>query len=553
MEDKEFCLLDEPWIQVSMADLKQKTVSLVEVMTHAQDYIGLSGETPTQDAAIFRLLLAIALTVFYRYDEDDQEQELSEENDSEAQDVLERWKAYWDRGSFPEMAMKTYLETYRERFYLFHPQTPFYQVNGLWEKGYGTECPAKCLMGNLKESGNPATRHHFSMAEGKELEELSYGEAARWLIHLNAYGVNVKAPGNDVPGTKEPVGVGRLGQLGMVVLKEKDLFRSLMLNLCPLKGASELWGTPSPAWEREICIERGKKLEWDNPNLPCLYTMQSRRVSLKRDKGVIVGFRVMGGEYCPIEDKDAPEPMTLWKKKEVKGSPTTYLPKLHDSSVYTWEEFPALFNSVGGEGHKPGIMAWLEYLYNHKILLPKKLIQFQMVGMVYGDKMKYTYGDCISNSLDVSEGMLTDFAKQNGWIDRITEEVHSCQKVAEKAFVPFASKIDKLFKKGAKNSNLKDVLIRNYYFLIDNAFRSWLTEINPMQEVPDERIPEWRETSYRCAKQTVEEYFSAHDLKMYAYKEDGKEILTVPKALNQFFVNLRKIYPKTEWQGKERT
>ncbi len=548
MEDKEFCLLDEPWIRVSTADLEQKTVSLIEVMTHAQDYIDLAGETPTQDAAIFRLLLAIALTVFYHYDEGNQKKELSEKSGCDAGDVLDRWKAYWDRGSFPEEAIKTYLETYRERFYLFHPQTPFYQVNGMYEKKYGTECPTKCLVGNLKESRNTDTRHHFSMTEGKELEKLSYGEAARWLIHLNAYGVNVKAPGNDVPGTKEPVGVGRLGQLGMIILKEKTLFRSLMLNLCPLRESLDLWAVPTPAWEREVCVERGKKLKSDN--LPCLYTIQSRRITLKRDNGFVTEFRVMGGEYYPIEN-DFCEPMTLWKKKESKGSPIMYIPRLHDSAGYAWEEFPALLYKAENAGHIPGIVVWLEWLYNQKVLPQKKLLRFQMVGMVYGDKMKYTYGDCISNSLDVSESMLTDFAKE--WVGRITEEVYSCQKVAEKALIPFASIIEKLFKKGAKKNNLKDMLIRNYYFLIDKAFRSWMVEIDPMQEEKEEKLAEWRKTSYRCAKQTVEEYLSAYNLKLYAYKEDGKEILTVPKALNQFFADLRRIYPQTESGGKERT
>lgn len=541
MEDKDFCLLDQPWIMVNTADLNPKPVSLIEVMTHAQDYISLSGETPTQDAAIFRLLLAMALTVFYRYDEDNQEKELSEKNDSEAVDVLERWKAYWDRGCFPEEAIKTYLEAYRERFYLFHPQTPFYQVNGMYEKKYGTECPAKCLMGNLKESRNPATRHHFSMAEGKELEKLSYGEAARWLIHLNAYGANVVSKDN-VPGTKEPVGVGRQGQLGMVMLKGETLFRSLMLNLCPLRDSMDLWGLPNPTWEKEVCMEQGKRIAPPD-NLPELYTIQSRRILLKREVREVTGVQIMGGEFYSVEN-DFNEPMTLWMKITKKGMPIVWHPKCHDSLIYAWKEFPALLNRGENEEHIPGIIQWMNLLYRNKILVPRELIRFQMVGMKYNGAIKRLWDDCISNSLDVSESMLTDFAKE--WIDRITEEVYSCQKVAERALIPFASKIEKLFKKGSKQSNLKDMLIRNYFFSIDHVFRSWLVEIDPMKEEKEEKLAEWRETSYRCAKQTVEEYLSAHNLKLYAYKEDGKEILTVPKALNQFFSDLRKVYPKTE-------
>lgn len=551
MEDKDFCLLEYPWIWVNTSDMEPKEVSLIEVMTHAQDYISLAGETPTQDAAIFRFLLAIALTVFYRYDEDNQEKELSEKGGCDAGDVLERWKAYWDRGSFPEGAIKTYLETYRERFYLFHPQTPFYQVNGMYEKKYGTECPAKCLMGNLKESGNPATRHHFSMAEGKELEKLSYGEAARWLIHLNAYGANVVSQDN-VPGTKEKVGVGRQGQLGMVMLKGETLFRTLMLNLCPLKGSMDLWGSPNPAWEKQVCIEQGMEIAPPD-NLPELYTIQSRRISLKREERKVTGAQVMGGEFYPAEN-DFNEPMTLWKKETKKGMPTVWRPKCHDSLIYAWKEFPALLNRGENEEHIPGIIQWMNLLFRNKILVPRELIRFQMVGMKYNGTIKRLWDDCVSNSLDVSEDMLTDFAKE--WIDRITEEVNNCKKVGDTAIKPFAAKLNKIYyasEEEVKKSNLKDVLVRNYYFSIDNAFRTWLASIDPMQEEKEEKLAEWRETSYRCAEQTVEEYLSAHKPKLYAYRENKKEILTVPKAINQFHTDLRKIYPQTEIQGKEWT
>ena len=143
MKEKEFNLLEEPWIKVSTVSLERKEVSLAEAMLHAQEYADLSGEMPTQDAAVLRVLLAIAQTVFYRYDENGEEDELSGENDADEDAVMERWRDYWDRGSFPETAVREYLGDYSERFWLFHPETPFYQVKDLQ---YGTDYGAECLV-----------------------------------------------------------------------------------------------------------------------------------------------------------------------------------------------------------------------------------------------------------------------------------------------------------------------------------------------------------------------------------------------------------------------
>ena len=52
--DKEFCLLDEPWIKVLDLQNNCLEVSLKEVFRNAHLYRQLAGETSTQDAAILR-------------------------------------------------------------------------------------------------------------------------------------------------------------------------------------------------------------------------------------------------------------------------------------------------------------------------------------------------------------------------------------------------------------------------------------------------------------------------------------------------------------------
>lgn len=69
MQEIEFNLLMEPWVRVRLPDNTVQEVSLTDALVHAQEYMDLAGEMPTQDAAMLRLLLAVLFTVFSRVNE----------------------------------------------------------------------------------------------------------------------------------------------------------------------------------------------------------------------------------------------------------------------------------------------------------------------------------------------------------------------------------------------------------------------------------------------------------------------------------------------------
>ena len=564
MQEKEFNLLDEPWIKVIMPSLEQREVSLTDAIVHAHEYKNLSGEMPTQDAALLRVLLAAAVTVFYRYDshgkreeliaEDDMEDEIEE--DGEENTVLRRWQGYWKQGKFPERAVREYLENWHERFWLFHPEVPFWQVKDLQ---YGTEYPVKCLFGNVKESKNRGTRHHFSMTEGKELDYLNnYGEVARWLVHLNAYAVNLKTDEN-APGMGLPVSVGRLGQLGFVMVNGENLFQILMLNLCAQNIDKDIWAEPKPVWEQAVRMEQGCKRNMFD-NLPELYTIQSRRILLKRNEdGNVVKFHAMGGDFCPLED-DFNEPMTLWEleKGSEKAQLPCFSPRKHNPAVHAWREFPALLgfndmNSSGNEGikeHIPGVAQWIHTLYSKKLLPSNFMITFRMIGMVYGDQKSYTYGDCVNDALTMSADLLADLNR--AWRSHISNQVEKCQAVATEALNHAAYKFCKLFYgNGSAKSGIKDALIRQYYFSIDGPFREWLMGIEPMSDSADQKQAEWEKQSYYYARKVVEDYISALGADIYIHREEAlkngkKRLLTIPQIMNEYLRELRKIYIKIE-------
>ena len=128
-------------------------------------------------------------------------------------------------------------------FWLFHPECPFYQVLDLDK---ATDYTAAKLDGELSESSNKTRL--FQQRAGASKNSLLYSEAARWLIHVNAFDDTSSKP--KTKGLPSP-GAGWLGKLGLISAMGDNLFETLTLNLIFLKdGGNELWGE-RPIWEKE--------------------------------------------------------------------------------------------------------------------------------------------------------------------------------------------------------------------------------------------------------------------------------------------------------------
>ena len=262
MEDREFSLLEEPWILVIGTDNHVKKVSLTQALLQAHQIRDLAGESKTQDISMLRLLLAIVFTVFFKADEQGAEAPVTG-----IQEAVRRWGALWDRGVFPQDPIEAYLAQWKDRFWLFHPERPFYQVPGL----QGTENPARKLNGILVESSNKIQL--FSLWNGVRKNQLTYDEAARWLVFVQGFG--------DAAAKKPSPKLGWLGSIGLIAAKGKTLFETLMLNLVLWRDAAEPWEDGIPAWEAELPKE--KKREIPPPYNPSeLFTIQGRQILLQR-------------------------------------------------------------------------------------------------------------------------------------------------------------------------------------------------------------------------------------------------------------------------------
>lgn len=531
--ERKFNLLDEPWIKVMDLNLREEEVSLKTLFENAHLYTALSGETSTQNAALLRFLLAILMTVFYRYNPDGEEDPITED-DWDADQVLERWEMIWENGQFSVDTINKYLEKWRDRFWLFDPERPFYQVPN---QDYGTSYPtSKTLFGDVKASNNKKTMQHFSLRLEKELSVMPFNEAARWLIHYNAYCVNVKWDKKyGDQKNKIPSEIGRLGNLGLIYIEGQNLFETLMLNLTPLKDGYEIWGVPKPVWERDQVDRRQGIVDAMPDNLPELYTIPSRRVELLSQSNKVTGYRALLGEHYERQNCFS-EQMTIWRKYEKKGENPYYLPKLHDVKIQAWREFPALFD-IRDVDHRPGLILWIERLIKEKMIEPSYRLQIRTVGMQY-DSMKYLFVDSVSDQIALSYQILNQ--KGGIWIKRITDEIDRCQKTAD-CLKKLGKEVSN-FLYGKTKQKMGEDLTTFYYYEINAPFKAWLYAIDPDNDDEEKTIKSWQEQSYSSAKGIAEKWIKNFASELFILKGEGKKKNSIPMIMNRFTGKLKKIY-----------
>ena len=92
----------------------------------------------------------------------------------QSDDALERWSALWQLGHFPAEPVRDYLEQWKDRFWLFHPTHPFWQVP---QAKIGTEYGAAKLNGEMSESSNKLRLFPLYAGAEQGAAELSAGGA----------------------------------------------------------------------------------------------------------------------------------------------------------------------------------------------------------------------------------------------------------------------------------------------------------------------------------------------------------------------------------------
>lgn len=594
MKDIEFNLIDKPWIKVIRDNLSVETLSLKDVLLHAQDYTDLAGETPAQNFAVLRMLLALVYTIFTRVDIDGTPDVLTEIEDADdAYDAaLDRWQSLWELKHFPEKPIIDYLNQHHEEFWLFHPTNPFYQIslkqfqlhNGTFDI-YSTPK----LIGDVLESKNKDKMRPFSLRSGKDKDQIPYDEAARWLINLIAFDdtsakrkssfSNITDKGkttfieaadslkkysvksNKKSKDKSKIGTGWAGKLGMIYCAWDNLFETLMLNLTFLKDGAEVWSqSPAPSWERTDTNVQVKHYLSCPDDPAALLSLQSRRVFLERKDDMVTGYLILPGDFFD-ETNAFSEQMTIWTHAagSSKDNPK-WKPKCQTVNRQMWRDFNYYFSSQANVGketfHVPGIVQWLHVL-EENCINPSKKICLRSVAIEYS-KQKSSINDLSSDTLFFYIDLLDSSKK--GLIKEIETEIKKCDDTAKAVNwlykdIAIASGSDPDNEKEAQNGK------RRFYQAIDQPLRAWLLHFNADVSPENSQMlfEQWEREAYQIAMSIAKQLevgagpaaFRGHTI--YDKKTEKNYHYSVPKADLKFRRAINKIYPRKDVDHEQTT
>ncbi|MER7002765.1 type I-E CRISPR-associated protein Cse1/CasA [Dactylosporangium sp. NPDC000555] len=512
LEIPDFSLVDEAWIPVLDATGQRRDVSLLELFEQAGELRMIACELPTQTFAILRL----ALAVLHR---------ASGGPPGEA-----AWRALWRDRRLPLPDIADYLGTFRDRFDLLHPKQPFYQIADLRaDKGntYGLER----LIADVP-NGMP----FLTARAGHGMDSISLAEAARWLVHCQAFdpsGIKTGAVGDPrVKGGKGyPQGVASVGALGGVYLEGGNLRETLLLNLIPVApGWQRADERDLPAWEREPQTAVEEPNATRGPyGLLSLYTWQSRRIRLFGDRGGITGAMIAYGDQLDWQDRHLLEPMSVWgrsgpKEKEQKRTPV-YLPRPHDHTRALWRGLQTLLppppsGNEPAQRLSPLVLQWLARLTVTQAVGQDFQVRPRAISVTYGTQQAVVdevFGDALTMNVLV---LVEKSPLRTAAVDAAAD--------AEAAVGGLGRLATNLVRAaGGDPGGAAERATERGYAELDREFRDWLADLVPDSDPAAERAA-WQRTVWRAVRQLGEELVEAAGPKAWVGRliddKNGKQV-----------------------------
>ena len=484
-----FNLVDEPWIPVLDRRGTERVLSLQDVFEQAEDLAELVGDLPTQAFAHLRVLLAVLHRAV------------------EGPASVEEWTALRDDVPGTLDAGVGYLRTWHDRFWLRHPVHPFMQVADL-----GT---AKSeVFGLSRVICDGPGGELLTTRSGARREASDWADAARWLIHAQAYdvsGIHSGAVGDPrVEGGKGyGIGTGWAGQLGGVHLVGGTLAETLLLNLVAgptvgLRGGSG----DLPVWEREPLVAApegwspvdGPDQAYRIPTGPVdAYTWPARRIRLFGDGSACTGVVNAQGDRAQLHNGQLVEPMTAWTYSEFYskvGGQDTYRPLTHDPSRSLWRGLASLLPSapsvsVRADGpprrRPPGVIRWFAHLQVEGAV-DEGFVEVRTVGMAYGVQDS-KFSDLVADRITLPSALLG--AGGAALVERALEAVADADATV-RIVGDFAQDVAAASGAGPE-AGARDRAHERTYSLLDGAFRAWIRLLDTTSDL-DQLRDAWQVT-----------------------------------------------------------
>lgn len=313
-------LIDEAWIPVRGQDGQSRTVGLAELFRHAHIIRDLDEPSPANRVALYRLLLAIL------------HRASSARFGSWARQERRRWR----REGLPTDAVLDYLEHWRERFWLVHPEHPFMQVAALAHHP-DTKDKKKSVL-HLALLGNDGF-----LFDHRKTATLPWPDALRDMLGLFSF-----TPGGLIKILKTSDNAGPLANSAAFLALGANLGETLLLNL----GSALPNRDDMPAWEKappSIQDLAAPATLASGPN--DRYTRPSRGVLLDVDEGGLVREIWFAPGLALQDNPHAPDPMVA---QRMSKDGKTILRIRFDGGRALWRDLPSL--TAGAKEMAPAVL-----------------------------------------------------------------------------------------------------------------------------------------------------------------------------------------------------
>ena len=351
-----FNLIDEKWIPCT-SDGSFEEVSLRRLFAYAHEIREISCETPIQSAAILPLALAILHRKF------------GPANTRE-------WGRLWQAKKFDMQTLDSYFAEWHDRFDLFHPKRPFYQVADDRVKPSPVH---RHLTQSLKDYNIL-----FSHMTEENVQPLPPAEAARALLQAQVFRL-----GGGKTGAKTPYAVDSFLSRNIAFFAQGDnMFQTLMLNLIrypdPSGGFMPHTAQDKPFWERDDSTEGrliGKEMyEYPSAGYLDYLTWQTNHVRLIPME-TNAGVRVLKATLAPVAKfaQSVYSPQNRYSKKVHKGV-ESFHPLQFQPDKALWRNYHTLLPH-DDDDKLPAVIRWCSRLSRHRYLDKNPVIQLMATGM----------------------------------------------------------------------------------------------------------------------------------------------------------------------------
>lgn len=534
-----FNLLRDPWISCLMQDGHIQELSMQGAFEQGDQIRRLAGELPTQDYAVLRLLLAVAYRCL-----------------PEVPDPVACWRQLDENRDELRVLVLDYLEKWEHRLRLFDGDAPFMQVAGLHTASGKTDGVARLI------ADVPGGHQYFSTRAGNGLASLDFGEAARWLVHVQAFdpsGIKSGAVGDPrVKGGKGyPIGTGWAGNTGGICFEGQSLTETLLLNLDLRYVAQENSGDDLPVWERSpLGADTEDRGGLSSPTGPVdVLTWPSRRVRLFPQDGAVTRVLVANGDPLVPQNMRL-DPMTAYRlsrPQSTKLRKPVFMPRQHDQQRVIWRGIGSLLiqQSTGhGDGIReilePSVVGWLALLSDHEVVDPRRVFNARLIGAIYGTQNS-VIDEIIDDSLAVHLGLLSEKSRA---VANVVTSAAIQTEAAVWALGLFSGDLHEAA--GGDAEPPREAARQSAFFALQEPYRRWVSSLTGAEEA-DEAREDWNQSARAILRASSQELiqFSGPAAMIGRIRADGT-LLTAATAERRLLWNLRRALPLLSEVARER-